>query len=90
LRDLATTLLWWGRYGLLSDARAGSGARDGRADTGIGVRWRNSDEFARLAFASPEMVPPGVVLVSEWRPDSGVARPAPAEVSVYGGAACKP
>jgi hypothetical protein len=29
------------------------------------------------------------VLVSEWRPDSGAPRPAPAEVSVYGGVACK-
>src|SRR6185437_15269262 len=56
---------------------------------GIGVQWRNSDEFARLAFAGLEMVPPGVVLVSEWRPDDG-PRPAPAEVSCYGGAARKP
>jgi hypothetical protein len=56
---------------------------------GIGVQWRNSDEFARLAFAGLEMIPPGVVLVSEWRPDADGPRPAPAEVSFYGGAACK-
>jgi O-methyltransferase involved in polyketide biosynthesis len=56
---------------------------------GIGVQWRDGDEFARLAFAGLEMVPPGVVLVSEWRPDADGPRPAPAEVSVYGGAACK-
>ena len=70
--------------------RAGWAAveRDYRA-AGMPAQWRDGDEFARLAFAGLEMVPPGVVLVSEWRPDSGGPRPAPAEVSVYGGAACK-
>jgi len=70
--------------------RAGWAAvqRDYRT-AGIPVRWRDSDEFARLAFAGLELVSPGVVLVSEWRPDSDGPRPAPAEVSVYGGAACK-
>ena len=63
--------------------------RDYRA-AGIGVQWRNSDEFARLAFAGLEMIAPGVVLVSEWRPDDDGPRPAPAEVSCYGGAARKP
>jgi hypothetical protein len=62
--------------------------RDYRA-AGIPVQWRDGDEFARLAFAGLEMIPPGVVLASEWRPDSDGPRPAPAEVSVYGGAACK-
>ena len=57
---------------------------------GMPIRLRDSDEFARLAFAGLEMVPPGVVLVSEWRPGSDAPRPGPAEVSVYGGAACKP
>jgi hypothetical protein len=56
---------------------------------GIPARWRDSGEFARLAFAGLEMVPPGVVPVSEWRPDSDGPRPAPAEVSVYGGAGIK-
>ena len=56
---------------------------------GIPARWRDGGEFARLAFADLEMVPPGVVLVSEWRPDSDGPRPAPAEVSVYGGAGIK-
>jgi hypothetical protein len=54
------------------------------------VRWRDSDEFAWLGFAGLEMVPPGVVLVSEWRPVDDGPRPAPAEVSFCGGAACKP
>jgi hypothetical protein len=57
---------------------------------GLPAQLRDSDEFARLAFAGLEMVSPGVVLVSEWRPDSDGPRPVPAEVSVYGGAACKP
>jgi len=32
----------------------------------------------------------GVVVVSEWRPDTPGPRPAPAEVSVCGGVARKP
>jgi O-methyltransferase involved in polyketide biosynthesis len=62
--------------------------RDYRA-AGIQVRWRDGDEFARQAFAGLEMIPPGLVLVSEWRPDTDGPRPAPAEVSVYGGTARK-
>jgi S-adenosyl methyltransferase len=62
--------------------------RDYRA-AGIPVQWRDGDEFARLTFTGLEMIPPGAVLVSEWRPDADGPRPAPAEVSVYGGAARK-
>jgi SAM-dependent methyltransferase len=62
--------------------------RDYRA-SGIPAQWRDSDEFARLAFAGLEMVPPGVVLVSEWRPRTTAPRPTPAEVSFYGGVARK-
>ena len=57
---------------------------------GMPVRWRDGDEFARLAFADLDMVPPGVVHVSEWRPDVGGPQPTSAEVSIYGGAARKP
>ena len=56
---------------------------------GIPGQFRDSGEFARLAFAGLELVPPGVVLVSEWRPDTTGPRPTPAEVSVYGGVARK-
>jgi hypothetical protein len=56
---------------------------------GMPVQWRDGDEFARLAFAGLEMVPPGVVPVPEWRPDSDEPRPAPAEAAFYGGVACK-
>jgi hypothetical protein len=56
---------------------------------GIPGQLRDSGEFARLAFTGFELVPPGVVLVSEWRPDTPGPRPTPAEVSVYGGVARK-
>ena len=62
--------------------------RDYRA-AGVPAQWRDSDVFARLVFAGLEMVPPGAVLVSEWRPESDGPRPTPAEVSFYGGAARK-
>ena len=58
--------------------------------SGIPVQPRESGVFARLAFSGLDLVPPGVVLVSEWRPDSGGPRPTPAEVGVYGGVARKP
>jgi hypothetical protein len=51
---------------------------------------RDSGDFARLAFGGLELVPPGVVLVSEWRPDGAGPRPSAAEVSCYGGVARKP
>ncbi len=51
---------------------------------------RDSDVFARLAFTGLELVPPGVVLVSEWRPDKPGPRPTPAEVDIYGGVGRKP
>jgi hypothetical protein len=59
-------------------------------DAGIPMHARDSDEFARLAFGGLEVVPPGVVLVSEWRPDASGPRPTPAEVSCYGGIGRKP
>jgi hypothetical protein len=64
-------------------ARAYSGAS-------IAGQVRESGEFARLAFSGLDLVPPGVVLVSEWRPDEDGPRPSPAEVSCYGGVARKP
>ena len=58
--------------------------------SGVPLQPRDSDEFARLAFDGLDLVPPGVVLVSEWRPDVTGLRPAPAEVNCYGGVARKP
>jgi hypothetical protein len=54
------------------------------------MQLRSADEFAELAFTGLELVPPGVVLVSEWRPSGTGPRPTPAEVNVYGGVARKP
>jgi hypothetical protein len=66
-----------------------AGQRAYRA-AGVSAQARDSGQFADLAFAGLELVPPGVVLVSEWRPDSDEPRPKPAEVSFYGGVARKP
>jgi len=57
---------------------------------GLSAQARNSDEFARLAFTGLELAPPGVVLVSEWRPSGDGPRPTPAAVNCYGGVARKP
>jgi hypothetical protein len=66
-----------------------AGQRAYRA-AGVSAQARDSSQFAELAFAGLELVPPGVVLVSEWRPDDDGPRPTPAEVSFYGGVARKP
>jgi S-adenosyl methyltransferase len=58
-------------------------------ESGIMGQIRDSREFAELAFSGLELVPPGIVLVSEWRPDDDGPRPTPAEVSFYGGVARK-
>jgi S-adenosyl methyltransferase len=57
---------------------------------GLGAQARDSGEFAKLAFSGLELVPPGVVLVSEWRPEGNGPRPAAAEVNCYGGVGRKP
>ncbi len=63
----------------------------GRAYQNGGMRGalRGPDEFARLAFAGLDLVDPGVVLFSEWRPDTDAPRPPAAEVNTYGGVARK-
>ena len=72
------------------DPVAVGGGQQAYLDAGITMNSRDSDQFARMVFPGLEMVPPGVVLVSEWRPDSRAPRPTPAEVSCYGGVARKP
>jgi hypothetical protein len=69
-------------------AQAEAALRSYRA-SGIPFQPRDGSDFARLAFGGLELVPPGVVLVSEWHPDSG-PRPPAAEVSCYGAVARKP
>jgi SAM-dependent methyltransferase len=51
----------------------------------IPLQSRDSGEFARLAFGDLDLVPPGVVLVSEWRREGAAAGPMPSEVNFYGG-----
>jgi hypothetical protein len=63
-----------------------AGARAYRA-AGLPAQLRDCDQFAELAFTGLELVPPGVVLVSEWRPQGTGPRPTPSEVSWYGGVA---
>jgi hypothetical protein len=58
--------------------------------SGITFEPRDSGDFGRLAFAGLDLVPPGVVLVSEWHPVPSAPLPAAAEVSCYGGVARKP
>jgi S-adenosyl methyltransferase len=59
-------------------------------EAGLSMNARDADEFASLAFSGLELVPPGVVIVTEWRPESKAPRPTAAEVSCYGGVARKP
>jgi hypothetical protein len=54
-------------------------------EAGITMQKRDSDVFAEIAFSGVKLVPPGVVLVTEWHPDDTGPRPSPAEVSIYGG-----
>jgi S-adenosyl methyltransferase len=55
---------------------------------GVPAQVRNVADFRRIAFTGLELVDPGVVLVSEWRPERQ-HRPAAAEVNWYGGVARK-
>jgi hypothetical protein len=59
-------------------------------EAGVPFQTRDSGEFARLAFTGLELVPPGVVVTSEWWPEDDGTRPMPAEVNTYGGVALKP
>jgi SAM-dependent methyltransferase len=57
---------------------------------GIPAQARTADEFAEMAFRGLAMVDPGLVLVSEWRPEETGPRPLASEVNWYGGIARKP
>jgi SAM-dependent methyltransferase len=65
------------------------GVKKAYGGAGIAGQLRDSGDFARLAFSGLELVPPGVVLVPEWRPDGDGPLPGAAEVSCYGGVARK-
>jgi hypothetical protein len=57
---------------------------------GIRAQWRSADEFADLVFKDLTLVPPGVVPISEWRPEPGVLLPTRAEVGGNAAVARKP
>jgi hypothetical protein len=57
---------------------------------GVDAIGRDADVFADLVFAGLKFVPPGVVVVSEWRPEPGALLPPRADVSMYGAVAAKP
>jgi hypothetical protein len=57
---------------------------------GLPAQARTAGDLAELAFRGLDMVDPGLVLVSEWRPDAGSVRPQASEVNWYGAIARKP
>jgi S-adenosyl methyltransferase len=67
-----------------------AGAARAYSDSGVTGKIRTADEFAELAFQGLEMVDPGLVVVSEWRPAGTGPRPQAMEVSGYGAVARKP
>jgi hypothetical protein len=67
---------------------AAAWARTYRA-SGVPFQLRSADEFADLAFRGLELVEPGLVVVSEWRPEDAGPHPTPAEVGINGAVARK-
>ena len=57
---------------------------------GIPVTLRDADVFADLAFRGLILVPPGVVVVTEWRPEPGSIPLPAAQVGINGAVARKP
>ena len=70
------------------EAGLGAGERTFRG-AGMRGKLRDSADFARLAFTGLDLVPPGLVLVSEWRTDDAGPVPQAAEVSCFGAVARK-
>jgi hypothetical protein len=58
--------------------------------SGLPAQARVAEDFAELAFRGLEMVDPGLVLVSDWRPEGDGVRPLASEVNWYAGIARKP
>ena len=57
---------------------------------GVPFQARSAEELTSLALAGLDLVEPGLVAVSQWRPDPGHPVPAPQEVGYYGAVARKP
>jgi hypothetical protein len=56
---------------------------------GVALADRDSRRFADLAFGGLELVPPGVVVTTDWRQKPGSVPPAAWEVSTNAGVARK-
>ena len=68
-----------------NDARAAADGVQAVQRAGVAFQTRSAEEFADIALSGLEMVPPGMVPVSEWRPEPlDGPNPAPAEVGYYG------
>ena len=65
-------------------------ALDAYRGAGVPFQFRSADEFADVVFTGLQMVEPGIVLVSEWRPDDERPRPMASEVGWHGAVARKP
>jgi S-adenosyl methyltransferase len=62
-----------------------------RYGTRVPFQARAAGGFADLAFAGLGLVPPGLVAVSEWRPETEAGRcPLPSAVVYYGVVGRKP
>jgi hypothetical protein len=70
-------------------AGVGRAQRTYRA-SGVSAQSRTAEEFGRVFFDGLELVPPGITLLSEWRPNETELRPNPAEVNAYGAVGRKP
>jgi S-adenosyl methyltransferase len=57
---------------------------------GLWAGARSAADFGRLFFNGLELVDPGVVLITDWRPADGEPRPLASEVSSNGAVARKP
>ncbi len=73
-----------------NDPRAAADGVQAVHRAGLPFQPRTAEEFTKLAFTGLQMVAPGLVPVSEWRPDAGSLRPLPTEVGYYGAVARKP
>jgi hypothetical protein len=62
-----------------------------KAYDSVDVMQRDTSDFAHVVFEGLELVPPGVLVLSEWRPEPGsILRPGFHEVGANGGLARKP
>jgi S-adenosyl methyltransferase len=71
------------------DTKAAADGVSAVHQAGLRFQTRTAEEFEKLAFTGLQLVDPGLVPVSEWRPDKPL-RPLPAEVGYYGAVARKP